>query len=359
MAKLAPGIKLLRSLARAARSQRKMATSLLAAAVPQPPKRSRKPPSARPAVAPPPLAGRWLMGQHALPSRPGLYLHYWLYLPSAMPDRVGEHGWPLVVMLHGCQQDATQFADGTRMNRLAEAKGYAVLYPQQSASVQAQRCWRWYERAAQQGGGDTALLVDVIGAVCRQHAIDRRRVYACGLSAGAGMAALLALNHPELFAAVGLHSAPMFGGCHDRLGALRVMRHGAPLQADAAIDGVLARHSPARPMPPMPAILIQGQDDRIVHPFNQRQLARQWLLLNGMPDQPAARSVVKPAGRGGRSNAHEIHDYVMGRRTLLRVASIGGLGHAWSGGDPSLRFNVAAGPDASRMMLAFFGKHRR
>lgn len=28
-------------------------------------------------------------------------------------------------------------------------------------------------------------------------------------------------------------------------------------------------------------------------------------------------------------------------------------------GDPALKFNARAGPDASRMMLDFFGKHRR
>jgi poly(3-hydroxybutyrate) depolymerase len=44
---------------------------------------------------------------------------------------------------------------------------------------------------------------------------------------------------------------------------------------------------------------------------------------------------------------------------LLRVTRIAGLGHAWSGGDPAFAFNAKAGPDASRMVLDFFGKHRR
>jgi poly(3-hydroxybutyrate) depolymerase len=44
---------------------------------------------------------------------------------------------------------------------------------------------------------------------------------------------------------------------------------------------------------------------------------------------------------------------------VLRVVRIAGLNHAWSGGDPALRFNAEAGPDASRMMLEFFGRHQR
>jgi poly(3-hydroxybutyrate) depolymerase len=68
---------------------------------------------------------------------------------------------------------------------------------------------------------------------------------------------------------------------------------------------------------------------------------------------------VKSARRDGSRNAHEIHDFLVGSKVLLRVARITGLRHEWSGGDPALTFNAQAGPDASRMMLDFFGKHRR
>lgn len=376
----------MRTLARAAKTQRSVLSKLLDSYATPPKKRARK---AAPRKAPPTHAdvqagpeegrrhprsspsapGQWLAGRYPLPLRPGQavvrHMRYWLYVPKQIPDTVARHGWPLIVMLHGCQQSATQFAEGTRMNRLAEDKGYAVLYPQQPMSVHAQRCWRWYERSTQQGGGETIALAALIGSVCEQHPIDRRRIYACGLSAGAGMAAVLALNHPELIAAVGLHSGPVFGAGHTPMGALHVMRHGAAAQSDAAILGVLQRRAaqaaPGRPepMPLMPAVLIQGDDDQAVRPINQQQLARQWLQLNGLPDGPAARVTVKPAGRGGRRNPHEIHDYLMGRKVVLRVVRIAGLGHAWSGGDPSLRFNAEAGPEASRMMLEFLGKHRR
>jgi poly(hydroxyalkanoate) depolymerase family esterase len=328
-----------------------------------PPKKSADQPSGSSAP------GQWLAGRYPLPLRPGQavvqHMRYWLYLPKHIPDTAARHGWPLVVMLHGCQQSATQFAQGTRMNRLAEDKGYAVLYPQQPLNVQAQRCWRWYERSIQQGGGETIALAGLIERVCEQYRIDRRRIYACGLSAGAGMAAVLAVNHPDLVAAVGLHSGPVFGAGHTPMGALHVMRHGAEVQSEAAILGVLERRAaqalPSKPgtMPLMPALLIQGDDDPVVRPINQQQLTRQWLRLNRLPDGPATRVAVKPAGRGGRRHAHEIHDYLVGRKVVLRVVRIAGLGHAWSGGDSTLRFNAEPGPEASRLLLEFLGKHRR
>jgi poly(hydroxyalkanoate) depolymerase family esterase len=366
----------MRSLARAAKTQRSTLAKLLGSYATPSKKSPRKSvprkSSSTSAIAqalPPHAPGQWLAGRYAVPLSPGQAvvrsMRYWLYLPQRMPDTPARHGWPLIVMLHGCQQNAAQFAEGTRMNQLAEDKGYAVLYPEQSMSVQAQRCWRWYDRSTQQGDGDTAALAALIGSVCGQHPIDRRRIYACGLSAGAGMAAVLALNHPELIAAVGLHSGPVFGTGHTPMGALHVMRHGAAGQSDAAILGVLERRaaqaSPGlpEPMPFMPALMLQGDDDQVVRPINQQQLTRQWLQLNGLPYGPAARVTVKPAGRRGSPNAHEIHDYLKGRKVALRVVRIAGLNHAWSGGDPALRFNAKAGPNASRMMLEFFGRHLR
>jgi poly(hydroxyalkanoate) depolymerase family esterase len=377
MAKPVRKTRLLRTLTRAAKSQQSMLTRLLGVYAPAPQKPARKaaPPAprrqARTGLAP--ATGRWLAGRFPLPAAPGQAaaqgLQYWLYVPEHVPEHMPEHmpedragdGWPLVVMLHGCHQSATQFAQGTRMNHLAETRGYAVLYPQQPVSAQAQRCWRWYDRTTQEGGGETGVLAALIASVCEQHPIDRRRIYACGLSAGAGMAAILALNHPGLIAAVALHSGPVFGAGHGPMAALHVMRHGAAAQADAAILGLLQRRAaaPMPPMPPMPALLIQGEEDPVVHPVNQQQLARQWLRLNGLPAGPATRVALKPAGRGGSRNAHAIHDYLVGRKVVLRVARIAGLGHAWSGGDPALAFNAKAGPDASRMVLDFFGRHRR
>ncbi|MCS0580708.1 PHB depolymerase family esterase [Massilia pinisoli] len=368
MAKRAPGVRLMRTLARAATTQQVALVKMLGSPATPTKKRKRKAaprqpqPSSKTEHDPrsgPSAQGQWLAGRYPMPLRPGQavvqHMSYWLYLPQPRSDSAATDGWPLIVMLHGCQQSATQFAEGTRMNRLAEQKGYAVLYPQQPMRVQAQRCWRWYERSVQQGGGETLALAGLIERVCEQHRIDRRRIYACGLSAGAAMAAVLAVNRPDLIAAVGMHSGPVFGAGHTPMGALHVMRHGAAVQSEAAILGVLARG----PMPLMPALLIQGDDDSVVRPINQQQLARQWLQLNGLPDGPATRVAVKPAGRGARRNAHEIHDYVVGRKVVLRVVRIAGLGHAWSGGDPALRFNAEAGPDASRMLLEFLGRHRR
>ncbi len=305
----------------------------------------------------PPLApadGKWLTAQYAADSghggMPGRHLSYWLYLPNVVAP---PGGLPLIVMLHGCDQSATLFAQGTRMNQLAGQEGYAVMYPQQSVSAHPHRCWKWYDRATQQGGGDVHLIVGALGKVMDAYPIDRSRMYICGISAGAAMANIVALNHPELFAGLGMHSAPLYGAGHSTMGALAVMKHGNSSRMDSAIAEVKAR----RPgFPAMPTMLIGGEADEIVRPVNQAQLMRQAMLLNELGD-----GVVKVARKAGnkRGLPYRLHDVWRGRKLMLRVAQIDELKHAWSGGDERLSFNSGAGPDASKMLVEFFGRHRR
>jgi poly(hydroxyalkanoate) depolymerase family esterase len=334
------------------------------------PARPAAPAPAAPAARAP---GKWLASHYA-GSGDGNPVHlrrlsYWLYVPERRPDRppadtLAEPGLPLTVMLHGCDQTATSFAEGTRMNFLAETAGCAVVYPQQALTTHPHRCWKWYDRATQQGGGDVPLIVDIIDQVCAAFPIDRSRIYICGISAGAGMANIVALNHPELFAALGLHSAPMFGAGHSTIGALAVMRHGAGARVDEAIEEVLGKRAvsaagsgPGSVFSPLPTILIQGEDDNVVRPINQVQLARQAMLVNGLPADSVEKLALKPGTK--RRHGYQLRDVYRGRKLMLRVARIAELKHAWSGGDGKVAFNSGRGPEAGKMMLDFFLRHRR
>lgn len=299
-------------------------------------------------------SGKWLTSHYTGPAGPagrGHRMSYWLYLPDSAP---APGGYPLVVMLHGCDQSATLFAQGTRMNQHAGRAGVAVLYPQQSVGAHPHRCWHWFDRATQQGGGDVPTIVGIVRKVLGSYPIDRTRVYIGGLSAGAAMANIVALNHPELFAALGLHSAPLFGAGHGSAAALGVMQHGAHLRAGAAIGEVLDRNAA---FPPMPTILVQGEEDPVVRLVNQTQLERQAMLLNRLPPGSRVEVTSKPGSRN--THPYSLRDVYQGNALMLRVVRIAELKHAWSGGDESLSFNCGAGPDASRMLLDFFARHRR
>ena len=317
------------------------------------PRAGRSKPAAVKPVPAAPATGKWLASYLSGMSDRGTLrrMSYWLYVPDKPPAATG---LPLIVMLHGCDQTATLFAEGTRMNQLAEAAGYAVLYPQQSVSTHPHRCWKWYDRATQQGAGDVPMIVGIVNKVMAAYPIDRSRIYICGISAGAGMANIVALNHPEIFAGLGVHSGPSFGAGHSTIGALAVMQHGSGARVDGAIEEVLDKRAE---FSPLPTILIQGEDDHVVRPINQVQLARQAMLVNRLPADSPEQVKVKLGTR--RGHGYHLRDVYRGRKVMLRVARIAELKHAWSGGDERLSYNSGRGPDASRMMLDFFSRHRR
>lgn len=313
------------------------------------PRARKKAANAKRAAGP---AGRWIRSYHSAPPLAGHlvnHLAYSLYLPAAVKEAASA-GLPLVVMLHGCKQTAESFAAGTRVCRLAERSGFAVLLPEQAKTAHAQRCWHWHGEPAQSEAPAIASLVD---AIVRQHGFDRERVYLAGISAGAGLAAVLALRHASLFAAVGLHSGPVFGAATSTMSAMHVMRRGSrddPVSLiDAAIGGIAH--------PGMPAIIVHGELDAVVAKHNADQLGLQFAHVNRLID---AQGVLRAGEiRTYRQDDVDYTDFVKSGRLVVRVCIVRGLGHAWSGGDPDVAFHSARGPNAMSMMWRFFQRQRR
>jgi poly(hydroxyalkanoate) depolymerase family esterase len=292
-------------------------------------------------------AGAWTRDEFPLPMVPGrraTQLAYGLYIPPTHSAR----GLPLVVMLHGCGQNIDQFSLGTRMNLLADQHGFAVLYPEQSLLSHLHGCWQWYDASEHAGLGEARAVDELVAMLVHRHGFDARRVHVAGLSAGAGLASLLALHFPQRFASVALHSGPAFGEARTGVMAMDVMRRGLHLAPTTVVDALFEPGT----HPGMPALIIHGTDDAVVVPKNGEQLAAEFLRLNQMTDK-------RGALRGGqRIEAHEdgvaSRDYRRGKHSVVRLCMVEGLGHAWSGGDDAAPFHDAAGPDASAMIWQFF-----
>ncbi|GGP24896.1 extracellular catalytic domain type 1 short-chain-length polyhydroxyalkanoate depolymerase [Silvimonas amylolytica] len=347
------------SLSKAQLRQQKQLTKVMLGSKPRKTRKSsskptRKANATKAAHTTTPLPGRWINSWYNSATDdlrpPYQRLGYKLYLPKHPASM------PLLVMLHGCEQNADDFAEGTRMNRLAAEKGFAVLYPQQALRRHSQRCWPWYERHVQEGGGEVPLIMGAINKVLAQYNLDATRVYVAGISAGAAIAHILALHYPERIAAVGLHSCPVYGAGNGKLSALMVMQGGTLRGGSGTMAEALVRLGETLRMP---AILLQGHADKVVRPINQQQLVQQFMTLNQLQETDARQTVFKRSGRGRNAQGYQIDDYVVRRKLLLRVCRISELGHAWSGGDGTIKYHADNGPDASKLMWDFFTRHRR
>jgi poly(hydroxyalkanoate) depolymerase family esterase len=297
----------------------------------------------KPVVAkhsPPPGAGAWLPGvvMGAAGAR-----RFRLFSPPGVT--AGER-LPLMVMLHGCGQDANSFAASTRMNRVATRERFLVLYPEQDRLANAQACWNWYDTDTGRAYGEADLVMKAIDQVCLLHPADRHRVAIAGLSAGASLAALLVSRHPERFKAVVMHSGIPPGTARSGLSALGAMHGHRVTPPLAATPRAMAGMWP-------PLLVIHGDQDAVVSPHNGVAAAQAWAQAAG-----ARASPVRKVQRGKRYPMATT-DFTHLGRSVATLVLVQGLAHAWSGGAARGSFSDSQGPDASRMAWAFAARQFR
>ncbi|MGW8392233.1 extracellular catalytic domain type 1 short-chain-length polyhydroxyalkanoate depolymerase [Pseudoduganella sp. HUAS MS19] len=265
---------------------------------------------------------------------------YKLYLPpgASLANR------PLLVMLHGCTQNADDFALGTSMNLFADDDACIVLYPEQDRTANPSGCWNWFDAAQQsRDAGEPAILAAMTRQIMADHAVDESRVFVAGLSAGGAMAAILGATYPDLFAAVGIHSGLAAGSGKDMITGLHAMKR--PKRKSNLRKSV-------------PIIVFHGDADGVVHPENGTIVLRQFIAA-------------QDTARGSALQERTEHGHTAGRaytKTSWRHADGGciaehwlvhGAGHAWQGGQPAGSHTDPSGPCASKEMLAFFNGARR
>lgn len=273
---------------------------------------------------------------------------YLVYVPK------GRSAWkraPLLVLCHGCKQTPEEFAQGTRVTAMADARGCVVLLPRQKEAANPWFCWNWFEMRTMRGQGEAAIVAAQIRSVCRRYRIDRKRVLVAGMSAGGALAAVMGVRYPGLVTGVAVHSGLACGAAASGLSALTVMQRGP--EKDVERIGSAARSSsPARAFP-VPLLAVHGGADAVVSPRNTSALVQQFLRLNGVDGSADPPAILK-AGTAAGARSHTVREWRIDGRLVARQVEVDGLGHAWSGGDASLSYNDGQGPDATTLVGDFF-----
>jgi poly(hydroxyalkanoate) depolymerase family esterase len=292
----------------------------------------RAPPSTPDIV---PEGARFIEGAYSNPAGSRAYR---LFIPS----RYQGQPLPLVVMLHGCTQSPDDFAAGTRMNFIGEEQTCLVVYPAQRSEANHAKCWNWFRAADQQrGSGEPSLIAGITRQIMRDYAVDPKRVYVGGLSAGAAAAAIMGATYRDLYAAIGVHSGLACGAAIDLPSAFVAMRQGGGSD-HKVIPG---------DEPPVPTIVFHGDRDTAVHPNNGDQILEQSMRMTS-----TQKKVHRGRVPGGHAYTRTIHTDASGHR-IFEHWNIHGAGHAWSGGSPAGSYTDPRGPDATREMMRFFLEH--
>jgi poly(3-hydroxybutyrate) depolymerase len=278
---------------------------------------------------------------------PGGLLMY-RYVPDDLPSAM-----PLVVALHGCTQDARSFDDESGWAGAAASVGFALLLPEQPASNNPDRCFRFYsDLHNRRGVGEAASIAAMVEAMLAdpELGLDRSRVFITGLSAGGAMAVAMLASYPELFAGGAIVAGVPYG-CASSFGSpwlamqrwwfvttspfgeagwaawrCGIARYGFANAgaADATPEEWRERVEEAggdfsRPVPRV--AVWQGEEDRTVDPANLQELVEQWTAVHGIDAEADAESA--QAGVLVRDYAAEA-----GGPALVESIMVSGLGHA-------------------------------
>ena len=194
-------------------------------------------------------------------------------------------GAPLVVVLHGCTQDAAVYDHGSGWSTLADRHGFALLYPEQVRANNPMLCFNWFSAAdTRRGGGEAASIAAMVEAMQRAHGLDPGRTFVTGLSAGGAMTSVMLAAYPEMFAA-GAILAGIAYGCADSVGEAFECMNGSA-RGDAADLAAPVRRA-SRHNGPWPRVQVwQGSADRTVVPSNADTIVRQWAQLHALGPVP-------------------------------------------------------------------------
>ncbi len=251
-----------------------------------------------------------------LTSNPGKLVMY-AYRPSS-----ATMGAPMVVLLHGCMQDAKSFAIKTGWREKADQLGIVLLMPQQTKLNNGVNCFTWFERSdITREKGEVASIAAMIDYMEQKFAIDTSRVFVTGISAGGTMSTALMASYPEKIKGGAIIAGVSYGCAFGLLNSYTCMF--SPGSAEAQERGDYIREANGNFGGNYPTLtIVHGSSDRIVNSTNAAHSTEQWLNVHAIDD-----TIDESIDLG---DGHTLDSYQdSASNSLVESIILKGEGHGW------------------------------
>lgn len=196
---------------------------------------------------------------------------------------------PLVVVLHGCLQNAKVVAKQSGWNKLADEYGFRVLYPEQRIINNPAKCFCWFNRNdIEKGKGENFSIQQMIESQKQNGLVDTSKIFIAGLSAGAAMAVNMLADYPAIFNA----GAIFAGGAYKtatNIWTASLSMYGFRIKSPKKWAALVREQNPGYKNRYPRIIIYHGNADLVVNKRNGAQLMKQWTFLHAVGTQPTER----------------------------------------------------------------------
>ena len=258
-------------------------------------------------------------------SNPGA-LNGHVYIPQTLAPNAA-----LVVVLHGCTQNAGSYDIGAGWSDMADRHGFALLFPEQQRQNNPNLCFNWFSPGDNRRDAGEALSIrQMVAAVTARHGLDPARVFVTGLSAGGAMTSVMLAAYPEIFAGGAIIAGLPYGCASTVPQAFDRMRgHGMPSASElSALVRAASNYNGTWPT----LSIWHGTADATVSYGNAQAIIDQWRPLHRTHAEPDHVEIIGGHARrawndpSGREVIEEYTIHGMGHGTPLDTLSEDGFG---------------------------------
>jgi poly(hydroxyalkanoate) depolymerase family esterase len=237
------------------------------------------------------------------------------YVPASATSNA-----PLVVALHGCTQQASDYYNDSGWPKYADEWGFDLVFPQQTSSNNSSDCFDWFTPSDDsRGQGEAGSIIQMVDYMQAHYSINAKRIYVTGLSAGGGMTADLLADYPDVFASGAVDSG-LPAQCATSQTAAYTCMDGA-VSKSVAQWAALATNSDPGYTGKWPTVQIwQGTADYTVNTANSTELMDQWTGVWGISQTPSSTETLT----GGTTERD--YDNSAGQ-PVVETFAISGMGH--------------------------------
>ena len=246
-------------------------------------------------------------------------LNMYSYVPAGISGKA-----PLVVVMHGCTQNATTVSQESGWNTLADRHKFYVVYPEQIAANNSSTCFNWFQAGDQdRNQGEVLSIKQMVDNMKANYNVDTSRIFVTGLSAGACMTNIMLACYPEIFA----KGAVMAGAPHKAASNATQAYYvglGTVTNTPAAWGTLVTNENPGYTGNYPAVAVFHGSSDNVVNINNETEIMKQWTNVHAT-DQTA--DLVVNSFNGNSFVTKNVFNDANGNE-VVETYTLSGMGHA-------------------------------